>query len=180
MEPCTYKPVLLTAVSTINIAIPTSMQKNSERLKLLLSSHMLMYPHLRVQDASSGSVESIMMRSALVDPLLTRQNESITCQSSGVSADRLDSPVSPLPRSEPLSDPHCHVQNEYRNEEIPEEDFWVNLVSFARIPVLLNPNIRQKTTVQHFNVCQMLLNSLNFSNILLQYFPGRAIPHLHP
>ena len=114
MDPCTYEPVLLTAIC----AIPTSMQKISERLKLWLSSHMLMYPHLQVQDASSGSVES--MRSALVDPLLLTQQESITCQS---SAGHLD-----------LLQVHRHVQNdgdEYRDEEIPDEDFWVSLASCA-------------------------------------------------
>lgn len=102
------------------------MQKISERLKLWLSSHMLMYPHLQVKDASSGSEEST--RSALADPLLTRQ-ESIMCQSS--SADHLDLPV-PVPLSELPPDPHCHVQNdgdEYQDEEISEEDFWVLLVS---------------------------------------------------
>ena len=61
---------------------------------------MLAYPHPQVQDALSGSVES--MRSALA-------NKSITCRSSGANMD-----------------PHCHVQNdgdECRDEEIPEEDF---------------------------------------------------------
>ena len=96
----------------------------SERLKLWISSHMLVYPHLQVQDASRSS-ES--MCSALADPLLTRHG-SITCQPSGInSADHLDLP---LP-SEPHPDPHCHVQNdgdEYRDEEKPEEDFWVGLL----------------------------------------------------
>lgn len=108
MEPCTG-PVLLTG--------STSMQKISERLKLWMSSHMLL------QDASSGLVE--LMRSAMADQLLTRHDlELITCQSSG--ADHLD-----LPLSEPPLD-HCHVQNdgdEYQDEETSDEDFWVSLVS---------------------------------------------------
>jgi hypothetical protein len=157
------------------------MPKISERLKLWMSSRMLVYPHLQVQDASRGSVES--MRSALADSLLTR-HESITgtgaYQSSG--ADHLDLPLRPL--SEPPPDPHSHVQNdgdEYHDEEIPEEDFWVSLDLSYVYSISLNQNIRQKMIVQHFNVCQIfLINLQNFSNIVLQYFPGRAIPHPHP
>lgn len=83
---------------------------------------MLVYLHQQVQDAWSGSVES--MRSPLAD---TRQ-ELITCQSSGSLSDHLD-----LPLSEPPPD-QCHVQNdrdgdEYQDEEISDEDFWVSLVS---------------------------------------------------
>jgi hypothetical protein len=98
-----------------NIVIPTDMQNISERLKLLISSHMLVYPHLQVQDASSGSVESIQS-----DPLLAR-HESITCQSSG--ADHLNLPLSESPPN------HCHVQNDGDDEDISDEDFWVNFVS---------------------------------------------------
>lgn len=111
-----------------NIVIPTDMQNISERLKLLISSHMLVYPHLQDQDASSRSIES--MRSALADLLLTR-NESGTCPSQSGGANHLNLPLS-LP--EPPLDPHCHVQDdgdEYQDEEISEEDFWVNLVSCA-------------------------------------------------
>jgi hypothetical protein len=81
-----------------------------------MSSHILVYPHLQVQDASSGSVES--MRSALADPLLTRSE----------FADHLNLPVL---LSERPSD-HCHVQNDgdaYQDEDISDEDFWVSLVS---------------------------------------------------
>jgi hypothetical protein len=121
MEPCTYKPVMLNSVTTSRfLQARKRLKKISERLKLWVSSHMLVYPHLQIQDASSES-----MCSALADPLLTRHG-SITCQSSGInSADHLDLP---LP-SEPHPDPHCHVQNgdEYRDEEI-QEDVWVSLL----------------------------------------------------
>lgn len=74
-----------------------------------MSFHMLVYPHLQVQEASSGSSSVESMRSA--DPLLTH-NELITCQSSG--ADHLD-----LPLSSDGDD----------DEDISDEDFWVSLVS---------------------------------------------------
>lgn len=108
------------------------MQKISERLKLWISSHMLVYPHLQDQDASSGSVES--MRSVLADLLSTRnESRSVTsgCPNQSSGADHLDLPLSP---PEPSLDPHCHVQgdgDEYLDEEISEEDHWVSLVSCA-------------------------------------------------
>ena len=76
-----------------------------------MSFHMVVYPHLQVQEASSGSSSVESMRSALADPLLTH-NELITCQSSG--ADHLD-----LPLSSDGDD----------DEDISDEDFWVSLVS---------------------------------------------------
>ena len=164
------------------------MQKISGRLKLWLSSHMLMYPHLQVQEASTSSDSVESMRSALVEPLLT-QHESITCQSSADHLDLSESLLS-LPLSEP-SIPRCHVQNDgydYRDEEIPDEYFWASLVSsWARIPFLLNQNIRQKMTVQYFNVCQMLLNSLNsltffqlfcYSTFLAERYPIPTLNHV--
>lgn len=119
MEPCTYKPVMLTSVTSRFLHARKRLKKISERLKLWVSSHILVYPHLlQVQGVSSES-----MSSTLADPLLTRHG-SITCQPSGInSADHHDLD---LPPSEPHPDPHCHVQNdgdECRDEEIPEEDF---------------------------------------------------------
>ena len=99
-----------------NIAISTSVQKISERLKLWMFSHVSVYPHLQVQDASSGSVES--MGSALADPLLTRK-ELITSQSSG--ANHLDLPL--------------NDGDEYQDEDISDEDFWVSLVSCCTYPI---------------------------------------------
>ena len=98
-----------------NIAISTSVQKISERLKLWMFSHVSVYPQ-QVQDASSGSVES--MGSALADPLLTRK-ELITSQSSG--ANHLDLPL--------------NDGDEYQDEVISDEDFWVSLVSSCTYPI---------------------------------------------
>jgi len=108
---------------------PKILEKISERLKLWISSvcktQVLVDPHLDVQDASSGSVEST--RPAL-DPLMTR-HDSITCQSTIINS---TNDPDFLLATEPPPNPRCHVQNdrdEHRDGEIPEKAFSVSLVS---------------------------------------------------